>query len=235
MHLILSWLCREADLHLSNSCALRRMPTAGQEPRVCFAQDGQGIMHELRHAKHGQHFRLCRRRTNAPGQWTSTKCAPQPWGWPTNSIREISWSVSMHQRCIPQHQYHLVAHSWHAPFLLRHLMDCVKKHQMIAPSQLYCPRSRCMVNQRSHVIMIFACRQERNGSGALKLDKEIKAYESHSNLWHVATGDLNPDCYLDWWLVCSALPAGLSGFPTLMKQGREVAYRLRGDEWNDSR
>ena len=233
MHLILSWLCREADLHLSNSCALRRMPTAGQEPRVCFAQDGQGIMHELRHAKHGQHFRLCRRRTNAPGQWTSTKCAPQPWGWPTNSIREISWSVSMHQRCIPQHQYHLVAHSWHAPFLLRHLMDCVKKHQMkavtiILPQKqmrgeptVACPYDFCM------------------SVGRIKLDKEIKAYESHSNLWHVATGDLNPDCYpdcyLDWWLVCSALPAGLVGFPTLMKQGREVAYRLRGDEWNDSR
>ena len=40
-------------------------------------------MHELHHAKHGQRFRLCRRRTNDPDQWTSTKCALGQGCWHT--------------------------------------------------------------------------------------------------------------------------------------------------------
>ena len=52
------------------------------EPRS-FTQEVHGAMHELHHAKHGQRFRLCRRRTNDPDQWTSTKCALGQGCWHT--------------------------------------------------------------------------------------------------------------------------------------------------------
>ena len=66
-----------------------------------FTQEVHGAMHELHHAKHGQRFRMCRRRTNDPDQWTSTKCALGQGCWHTaRSLHSVLQLLVKHGKTI---------------------------------------------------------------------------------------------------------------------------------------
>ena len=198
MNLILSWLCRGRPAPVKFMCTAQNAH--------CRART-QGVFRARRSGNYAW-VAPCKAWSALSDVSATDKCS-----WPMNEhqVRSTAMGLAYKQhpwnilKCIHASKvYSTTSVPPCSPLLTRTVFaqapDGLREkapnesgHNYIAPEA-----DAWWTNGRMSLWFLHVRRQERDGSGAIKLDKEIKAYESHSNLWHVATGDLNPDCYLDW-------------------------------------